>query len=50
MRTITYTYDEREPTNRDYIIACLTESIDDGGLDQMSILTDYNFLIKKVDK
>lgn len=31
MRTITYTYDEIKPTNRDYLIAALTDSIDDGG-------------------
>jgi hypothetical protein len=31
MRTITYTYDESRPTNRDYLIAALAEEIDDGG-------------------
>lgn len=31
MRTITYTYDETKPTNKDYLIAVLTDSIDDGG-------------------
>ena len=31
MRTITYTYDEENPTNKDYLIAALTDSIDDGG-------------------
>ena len=31
MRTITYTYDEENPTNKDYVIASLTDSIDDGG-------------------
>lgn len=30
MRTITYTYDEKNMTNRDYIISALTGSIDDG--------------------
>lgn len=31
MRTITYTYDETNPTNKDYLIEALTESIDDCG-------------------
>lgn len=31
MRTITYTYDETKPTNKDYLIAVLTDNIDDGG-------------------
>ena len=31
MRTITYTYDETNPTNRDYLIAALAGDIDDGG-------------------
>ena len=31
MRTITYTYDETKPTNKDYLIAVMTDSIDDGG-------------------
>ena len=31
MKTITYTYDEKNPTNRDYMIEALTESVDDGG-------------------
>lgn len=31
MRTITYTYDETKATNKDYLIAVLTDSIDDGG-------------------
>ena len=30
-RTITYTYNECRPTNKDYLIAVLTDSIDDGG-------------------
>ena len=30
MKTITYTYDESKPTNRDYLIAALTDSIDEG--------------------
>ena len=29
MRTIVYAYDESRPTNRDYLIAVLTDSIDD---------------------
>lgn len=31
MTTITYTYDETKATNKDYLIAVLTDSIDDGG-------------------
>lgn len=31
MTTITYTYDETKPTNKDYLIEVLTDSIDDGG-------------------
>lgn len=31
MRTITYTYNETRPTNKDYLIAVLTGSIDDDG-------------------
>ena len=31
MRTITYTYDESNPTNKDYLIEVLTDSVDDGG-------------------
>lgn len=31
MRTITYTYDERNATNKDYLIAALTDDIDDCG-------------------
>ena len=37
MRTITYTYDETNPTNKDYVIAGLTEDIDDGGASYESI-------------
>lgn len=38
MKTITYTYDEENPTNRDYLIAALTDSIDDGGASHDSVL------------
>ena len=31
MRTISYTYDEGNPTNRDYLVAALSGNIDDGG-------------------
>lgn len=31
MRTITYTYDETKATEKDYLIAVLTDNIDDGG-------------------
>lgn len=31
MTTITYTYDETKATNKDYLIAVLTDSIDDCG-------------------
>lgn len=41
MRTITYTYDESKPTNKDYIVACLTDSIDDGGASYESMVK-YN--------
>ena len=37
MRTITYTYDEAKPTNKDYLIAVLTDSIDDGGASYESV-------------
>ena len=37
MRTITYTYDETKPTNKDYLIAALTDSIDDGGASYESV-------------
>ena len=37
MRTITYTYDETRATNRDYLIATLTGSIDDGGASYVSV-------------
>lgn len=35
--TITYTYDGEHPTNRDYLIAVLTDSIDDGGASYESV-------------
>lgn len=41
MTTITYTYDETKCTNKDYLIAELTESIDDGGAGYESV-TEYN--------
>lgn len=41
MRTITYTYDEANPTNKDYLIAVLTEDIDDGGASYESAV-EYN--------
>ena len=41
MRTITYTYDEENPTNKDYLIAALTDSIDDGGASYGSVVV-YN--------
>ena len=41
MRTITYTYDEAKPTNKDYLIAVLTDSIDDGGASYVS-LAEYD--------
>jgi len=37
MRTITYTYDETKATNKDYLIAVLTDSIDDGGASYESV-------------
>lgn len=37
MTTIAYTYDERKPTNKDYLIAALTDSIDDGGASYVSV-------------
>jgi hypothetical protein len=37
MRTITYTYDETHATNQDYLIAVLTDSIDDGGASYVSV-------------
>lgn len=37
MKTITYTYDESNPTNKDYLIEALTESIDDGGATYESV-------------
>lgn len=41
MRAIAYTYDEENPTNKDYVIACLTDSIDDGGASYESLMK-YN--------
>lgn len=37
MRRIIYEYDEAKPTNRDYLIATLTDSIDDGGASYESV-------------
>ncbi len=37
MRTITYTYDEAKATNKDYLIAVLTDNIDDGGASYESV-------------
>ena len=37
MRTITYTYDETKPTNKDYLIVVLTDNIDDGGASYESV-------------
>lgn len=41
MRTITYTYDETKPTNRDYLIAVLADDIDDGGASYEAV-AEYN--------
>lgn len=41
MRKITYTYDEEKPTNKDYLIAALTDNIDDGGASYESVVR-YN--------
>lgn len=41
MRTITYTYDETKATNKDYMIAVLTDEIDDGGASYES-MARYN--------
>lgn len=38
MRHITYTYDECKPTNKDFLIAALTDSIDDGGASLGSVI------------
>lgn len=38
MRQIKYTYDESRPTNKDYLIAALTDSIDDGGASLESVV------------
>lgn len=41
MKTITYTYNEKRSTNKDYMIAALTDSIDDGGAAYESAV-EYN--------
>ena len=41
MRTITYTYDEEHPTNRDYLVAVFADAIDDGGASYESV-AEYN--------
>ena len=41
MRTITYTYDETKPNNRDYVILALADEIDDGGASYESV-AKYN--------
>jgi hypothetical protein len=41
VRTITYTYDETKPTNKDYLIAVLADTIDDGGASYESV-AEYN--------
>ena len=41
MKTITYTYDETKPTNKDYLIAVLSDNIDDGGSSYASV-AEYN--------
>ena len=41
MKTITYTYDETKCTNKDYLIAALTDDIDDGGASYESV-AEYN--------
>ena len=41
MRTISYTYDETKPTNLDYLIAALSDEIDDGGASYESV-AEYN--------
>ena len=41
MRTITYSYDEEHPTNRDYLVAVLADAIDDGGASYESV-AEYN--------
>ena len=38
MRQIIYIYDERNATNKDYLIAALTDSIDDDGASLESII------------
>lgn len=37
MRTITYTYDETKPTNKDYLISVLADDVDDGGASYESL-------------
>ena len=41
MRHITYTYDEDKATNKDFIIAALTDNIDDGGAAFDSMVEHY---------
>ncbi len=41
MKQIIYTYDENKPTNKDYLIAALTDDIDDGGA-SLEAVTYYN--------
>ena len=41
MKTLTYTYDETSPTNKDYIICALTGEIDDGGASYDAV-AEYN--------
>lgn len=44
MRRIIYEYDETKPTNKDYLIAVLTDSIDDGGASYESMAEyDINY-------
>ena len=38
MKQIIYTYDESRPTNKDYLIAALTDSIDDDGASLESVI------------
>lgn len=40
MRHITYTYDEDNATNKDWLIAALTDNIDDGGASLDSVIED----------
>ena len=41
MRRIIYEYDETKPTNKDYLIAILTDNIDDGGASYESMAEMY---------